>query len=71
MKYQQQQHRFQGGRGFKGGPGFDHGMGMGGQGMGGGFGNRPGMGRGGMGMDRRRDGGPQEDFGEMKRMRRY
>ncbi|XP_052087112.1 non-POU domain-containing octamer-binding protein-like isoform X3 [Mytilus californianus] len=74
----QMQARFQGGRGGFGGNGggFDRGMGMGGGmqgqgGMGGGYGGRPGMGRGGMGMDRRREGATQEDFGEMKRMRRY
>lgn len=73
----QMQSRFQGTGGFGGnGRGFDRGMGMGGgmqsQGAGlGGFGGRPPMGRGGIGMDRRREGGVQEDFGEMKRMRRY
>ena len=75
----QMQSRFQGNRGFggNGGSGFDRGMGMGGGGMPGqggmgGFGGRPPMGRGGMGMDRRREAGaPQEEFGDMKRMRRY
>lgn len=77
-----QQSRFQGNRGFggNGGSGFDRGMGMGGGGGGGmpgqggmgGFGGRPPMGRGGMGMDRRREAvTPQDDFGDMKRMRRY
>lgn len=77
--WRKQQSRFQGNRGFggNGGSGFDRGMGMGGGGMPGqggmgGFGGRPPMGRGGMGMDRRREAGaPQEDFGDMKRMRRY